>query len=129
MRLTRNVALLTITLFIVGMTLFVYGFEHRADADRARETGADEAVVLMCVALLHVALGAVLRWKALPALLLPGVIALPAGGYPGRWPEGSVAQTMFTSELVYGVLLVAFGGAIAWRVAASEQGAHTVTKR
>jgi hypothetical protein len=42
-----------------AMVAYIYGFEHRPDADYAREIGPDEVLVLASVAMLHLALGAV----------------------------------------------------------------------
>ena len=114
MRPLRTGQLLTLALFVVGMTLYVYGYEHRADADYAREEGLDEVLVLVGAAALHIALGAVLRLLAIPALLLPSIIAIPAGDYPGGWPEVPVAMAMFFQEAFYGLPLVVLGMVIRW---------------
>jgi hypothetical protein len=96
--------------YVAVMTAYVYAFEHRSDADFAREYGADEWAVLSSVALLHFALGAAVgRWWILLAPVLPVLIAIPAGGYPGGWPEGSVAESILFQELVYGISLVLLG--------------------
>ncbi len=93
-----------------AMTVYVYAFEHREDADYARQTGADEILVLLSVALLHVALGAVVgRWPVALAPALAVVIAVPAGDYPGGWPDIPVAATIATQMLLFGVPLVAIG--------------------
>ncbi len=107
---------LALLVYVAAMTAFIYGFEHRADADRAEEIGADEVVIISSVALLHVALGAVVGqvWVVAVALFLPALIAVPAGGYPGGWPEGSVASSMLVQEMVYGVPLVVLGLAGRW---------------
>jgi hypothetical protein len=113
-RSLRSIPLVTLTLFAVGMTIYIYGYEHRADADYAREEGVEEAFVLACAAVLHVVLGAVLRLKAIPALVLPVVLAIPAGDYPGGWPEVPVAYALFVQELFFGIPLVLLGFTIAW---------------
>ena len=110
----RSVPLVTLTLFAVGMTIYIYGYEHRADADYAREEGVGEALVLACAAVLHVFLGAVLRLRAIPALVLPIVVAIPAGDYPGGWPEVPVAYAMLIQEMFFGIPLVLLGSIIAW---------------
>ena len=114
MRPIRTGQALVLTSFLIGLTLFIYGYEHRADADYAREEGLEEAFVLASAALLHIALGAALRFKAVPALLLPVFIAIPAGSYPGGWPEVPVAMAMFFQELFFGLPLVVLGMAIGW---------------
>lgn len=92
------------------MVAYIYGFEHRPDADRAREIGPDELLVLATVALLHVALGAVVgRWPVLLAPVLSILIAIPAGDYPGRWPEIPVAATLTYQMLFFGIPLVTLG--------------------
>ena len=98
-----------LALFVAGMTLYVYGYEHRGDADYAREERLGEVLVLAAAAALHIALGAVLRLWAIPALLLPVVIAIPAGSYPGGWPEMPVAGVLFFQEMTFGLLLVFLG--------------------
>jgi hypothetical protein len=106
-RLVPTVALL---IYVVAMTAYVYGFEHRSDADFAREYGAGAWAVLISVALSHVAFAAVVgRWWVLLAPTLPVLIAIPAGGYPGGWPEGSVAESIAFQELVYGIPLMLLG--------------------
>ncbi len=101
--------------YAAAMTAYVYGFEHRPDADRTREIGVDEVAVFSSVALLHLALGAVVaRWLVLLAPSLPVLIALPAGDYPGGWPENPVAASIFLQEAVYGLPLVALGVLARW---------------
>jgi hypothetical protein len=114
MRPIRPDQVLVLAVFAVGMTLYVYGYEHRADADYAREEGLDETFVLASATLLHVVLGAALRFKAVPALLLPIIVAIPAGNYPGGWPEVPVAMAMFFQEMFYGLPLVLLGIVIGW---------------
>lgn len=106
----RRTSSLAVAVYVVAMTAYVYGFEHRADADQARQVGIDEALVIASTALLHVALGVVVgRWPVLLLPLVPVVIAIPAGDYPGAWPEGSVALNMYMQEMLYGMPLVALG--------------------
>ena len=109
MRSLRTGQLLMLALFVAGMTLYVYGYEHRGDADYAREEGLGEVLVLAAAASLHVALGAVLRLWAIPALLFPVVVAIPAGRYPGGWPEVPVAMAIFFQEMYFGLPLVLLG--------------------
>jgi hypothetical protein len=94
------------------MTAYIYAFVHRPDADYAQEVGADEVAILASVALLHVALGFVLGLLAILAPLLPIVIAIRAGDYPGGWPEGPVWLGMLLNEIFIGVPLIALGIAI-----------------
>ena len=107
---------LALLVYAASMTAYIYGFEDRPDADYAREYGADEYAVLSSVALLHVALGALVRrWQVLFApLLVPFLIALPAGDYPGGWPEGPVSVAILLQELFYGLPLVALGVVARW---------------
>jgi uncharacterized membrane protein YccC len=106
-----------VALYLATMAAYIYAFEHRPDADHAREKGLDEALVLAVAALVHVALGAVVGgWRALVVLLVPIVIAIPAGGYPGGWPEFPLAVAIGFQLLVYGVPLVALGLLLGWLV-------------
>jgi len=101
---------LALLLYAAAMAAYVYGFEHRPDADRAREVGVDEVAVLASVALLHLALGAVVaRWLVLLAPVVPVLIALPAGDYPGGWPDQPVAAAILLQEALFGLPLTALG--------------------
>jgi hypothetical protein len=62
----------TLLVYAAAMTAYIYGVEHRPDADYAREEGADELVIFAIVALLHIALGVVVGRRALIAPPLPG---------------------------------------------------------
>jgi hypothetical protein len=98
-----------LVVYTAAMTAYVFGFEHRPDADYAREIGVDELAIFVSASLLHVGLGAVLGWRALFVVFLPVVIAIPAGEYPGRWPEGPVWAGMFYSAAFLGAPLAALG--------------------
>jgi hypothetical protein len=104
----------TLLVYAAAMTAYIYGVEHRPDADYAREEGADELVIFAIVALLHIALGVVVGRRALIAPLLPVLIAIPAGDYPGGWPDIPVWAAVFYGELFFGLPLVALGVAIRW---------------
>jgi hypothetical protein len=104
---------LVVLVYVAAMTAYIYSFAHVPEPDYASEVGAAEAAVLASVALLHVALGFVISWPlAILAPLLPVVIAIPAGDYPGGWPEGPVWLGMLLNEVFLGVPLVALGIAI-----------------
>ena len=106
--------------FVAAMTAYIYAFVHVPEPDYASEVGAAEAATLAGVALLHVALGFVIFWPlAILAALLPVVIVIPAGDYPGGWPEGPVWLGVLLNELFFGVPLVALG--IALRVLADRR--------
>jgi hypothetical protein len=112
-RLPSAVAPLLLLVYVAVMTTYIYAFVHRPEPDYASEVGAGEAVVIASVVLLHVALGFVISWPlAILAPLLPVVIAIPAGDYPGAWPEGPVWLGMLLNEVFFGVPLVALGIAI-----------------
>jgi hypothetical protein len=109
----RNVRWAALLVYAAAMPAYVYAFEHREDADYAREQGFDELLVVGTAAVLHVFMGpAVGEWRTVVAVLIPFVIAIPAGEYPGRWPEGPVAQTMLLQELVFGAPLLLLGVAV-----------------
>ncbi len=99
-----------LVIYAGALSAFVYAFEHREDADRARQTGPDELLVRGSVAALHLLLGfAIGQWRAVLAALFPFLVAIPAGEYPGRWPEGYVAETILLQELVFGGPLILIG--------------------
>ena len=113
MRPLRPTQLVALLIYGGAMVAYIYGFEHRSDADRAREIGPDELLVFSAVAMLHVALGAVVgRWPVLLAPLLSILIAIPAGDYPGRWPETPVAGTLAFQMLLFGMPLVTLGAVV-----------------
>lgn len=112
-RLPSAVAPLVLLLYVAAMTAYIYAFVHVPEPDYASEVGAAEAAVLANVALLHVAVGFVIFWPlAILAPLLPVVIAIPAGDYPGGWPEGPVWLGVLLNEIFFGVPLLALGIAI-----------------
>ena len=98
-----------------AMTAYVYAFEHREDADYARQTGADEVLVLASAALLHVAFGALVgRWAIVLAPVLAVLIAAPAGDYPGGFPDIPVAAAIAIQMTLFGIPLVALGVVLRW---------------
>ena len=111
-RLPSALAPLAWVVYLAAMTAYIYAFLDRPDANQVREQGADEALIYAGIALLHVVLGLVVGRRALIAPILPIVIAVPAGGYPGRWPEGPVWLEVLFHELFIGLPLVALGVAI-----------------
>jgi hypothetical protein len=112
-RLPSALAPLVLLVYVAAMTAYIYAFVHRPEPDYASEVGAAEAVILAGVALLHVALGFVIFWPlAILAPLLPVVVAIPAGDYPGAWPEGPVWLGVLLNEIFFGVPLIAVGIAI-----------------
>jgi hypothetical protein len=112
-RLPSALAPLVLLGYVAAMTAYIYAFVHVPEPDYASEVGAAEAVMLAGVALLHVALGFVIFWPlAILAPLLPVVIAIPAGDYPGGWPEGPVWLGVLLNEVFFGVPLIALGFAI-----------------
>jgi hypothetical protein len=111
-RLPSARSAVTLLVYAAAMTAYIYGFLHRPDADYAQEVGADELGIFAGVALLHVALGFVLGRRAILALLVPIVIAIPAGDYPGGWPETPVWVDVLIGEGLIGVPLVVLGVAI-----------------
>ena len=113
MRLPSALAPLVLLVYVATMTAYIYAFVHRPEPDYASEVGAAEAAVLAGVVLVHVALGFVISWPlAILAPLLPVVIAIPAGDYPGGWPEGPLWLGILLNEVFLGVPLVALGIAI-----------------
>jgi hypothetical protein len=111
-RLSTALAPLALLIYIAAMTAYIYAFVHRPDADYAQEVTLTSVAILASVALLHVALGFVIGPLAILAPLLPIVIAIPAGDYPGGWPEGPVWLGMLLNEVFFGVPLLALGIAI-----------------
>ena len=110
MRLPSAVAPLVLLVYVATMTVWIYAFVHQPEPDRASEVGAAEAAVLASAVLLHVAVGFVIFWPfAILVPLLPVVIAIPAGDYPGGWPEGPVWLGILLNEAFFGVPLVALG--------------------
>lgn len=110
MRPLPAVPTFALLIYAGAMVAYIYGFEHRPDADYAREIGPDELLVLAAVAVLHLALGAVVgRWTVVLALALPVLIAVPAGDYPGGWPETPVAAAVAYQMVLYGMPLVVLG--------------------
>ena len=109
MRLPSALAPLAWVFYVAAMTAYIYGFLHRPDANQVREQGADEALIYVGIALLHVVLGFVVGRRALFAPILPIVIAFPAGGHPGGWPESPVWLVVLVHELFVGLPLVALG--------------------
>lgn len=112
MKLPSALAPLAVVVYVAAMTAYIYAFVHRPDADFASEIGPDEVAVFASVALLHVALGFVVGPRALAVPLIPVVIAIPAGDYPGGWPEGPVWLGVLGNELFLGIPLVALGIAL-----------------
>ena len=112
MRLPSALAPLVWLVYVAAMTAYIYAVVHRPEPDYVREVSAAEAVILASLALLHVALGFVSGPRAILALLLPIVIAIPAGDHPGGWPEGPVWLEMFVNGVFFGLPLVALGIAI-----------------
>jgi hypothetical protein len=112
MKLPSALPAFTLLAYTAAMTAYIYGFVHRPDADYAQENGADEAVIFASVALLHVALGFIIGRRAIVAPLLPVVIAIPAGDFPGGWPDVPVWADVLYGEMLVGVPLVALGVAI-----------------
>jgi hypothetical protein len=101
---------LVLLVYVAAMTAYIYAFVHRPEPDYASEVGPAEAAMLASVALLHVALGFVIFWPlAILAPLLPVLIAIPAGDYPGGWPEGPVWLGMLLNEVFFGIPLIAVG--------------------
>jgi hypothetical protein len=112
-RLPSALAPLVVLVYVAAMTAYIYAFVHVPEPDYASEVGAAEAAVLASVALLHVAVGFVIFWPfAILAPLLPVVIAISAGDYPGGWPEGPVWLGVLLNELFFGLPLIALGIAI-----------------
>jgi hypothetical protein len=111
-RLPSALGPLALLVYVAAMTAYIYAFVHRAEPDYASEVGAAEAAILAGVALLHVAFGFVIGPLAILAALLPVVIAIPAGDYPGEWPEGPVWLGMLLNEVFFGLPLVALGIAL-----------------
>ncbi len=110
MRSLPAVPIFALLIYAGAMIGYIYGFEHRPDADYAREIGPDEVLVLAAIAMLHLALGAVVgRWPVVLAPALSVLLAIPAGDYPGGWPETSVAAAVTYQTLFFGVPLVVLG--------------------
>jgi hypothetical protein len=108
-RLPSALAPLAWLVYVVAMTAYIYAFVHRPEPDQAHEVGAAELAIIASVALLHVALGFVIGPLAILAPLLPIVIAIPAGDYPGGWPEGPVWSGILLQEMFIGLPLIALG--------------------
>lgn len=111
-RLPSALAPLVLLVYVTAMTAYIYAFVHQPEPDYAREVSAAEAAILASLVLLHVALGFVLGPRAMLALLLPVVIAIPAGDHPGGWPEGPVWLEILLNEVFFGLPLVALGIAL-----------------
>jgi hypothetical protein len=127
-RLPSALAPLVLLVYAAAMTAYIYAFVHVPEPDYASEVGAAEAAILAVVVLLHVAVGFVLVWPlAILAPLLPVAIAIPAGDYPGGWPEGPVWLGVLLNEIFFGVPLVALG--IAFRALADRRIGARATPR
>ena len=123
-KLPSALTVFTLLVYAAAMTAYIYGYEHRPDADYAWEVSADDVFILAAAGLIHVALGFVFgTWWALAAVLLPVALAMPAGDYPGGWPDTPVAATMLFQELAFGLPLVA-GGVVSRRLLARRRGVN-----
>ncbi|HET7856979.1 MAG TPA: hypothetical protein VFL41_11035 [Gaiellaceae bacterium] len=125
---TRRLELLPAAVFCVLMTIYVYAWVHQPEPDYSNEPeNAIDVIVPTAVLVLHLATGfAIGRWWALVLALFPVVVAIPAGDYPGGWPELPVAFTMISEEVV-GLLALA-GGVLARRLLEHRRERHAGTQ-
>jgi hypothetical protein len=114
--------------FCALMTVYIYAWEHRPEPDYSDEPeNAFDVIVPVGALSLHVVTGfAIGRWWALALAFAPIVIAIPAGDYPGGWPELPVAFTMLFQELYLGLPALAIG-VLARRLVERRRGQHAGT--
>jgi hypothetical protein len=110
----KNVRPLAVGTYCVLMTVYVYAWEHQPEPDYSHEPeNAIEVLVPLGALALHLVTGfAVGRWWALALALVHGIVAIPAGDYPGGWPELPVAFAMFGQGLWFGLPALAVGVAV-----------------
>jgi hypothetical protein len=123
---TRNrFDLVAVAGYCLLMTVYVYAWVHQPEPDYSKEPeNAVDVLVPIGALVLHLVTGfAIGRWWALALALFPVVVAIPAGDYPGGWPELPVAFTMASEELMFGLPALAIGVA-ARRLLARRKGSR-----
>jgi hypothetical protein len=94
--------------FVAGALVYVYGYENRhVEEDYASELTATTGLALLAWTLLQVLAAFVIAKPHAVFLPVAAVLlAIPAGEYPGGWPEYPVALGVFYFELLATPLVV-----------------------
>lgn len=103
--------LLAAAVYAVLVTVYVYAWEHQPEPDASHEPeNAVEVIVPVSLLALHVVTGfAVGRPWVLALAFVPALVALPAGEYPGGWPEVPVFLVMLTQGFIFFLPCLAAG--------------------
>jgi hypothetical protein len=103
--------LLVTALYVVLATVYVYAWEHQPEPDYSHEPeNAVDLIVPISFLALHFATGlAVGRLWVLALALVPFLVAIPAGEYPGGWPEVPVWLVMLTQGFAFFLPCLAAG--------------------